>query len=237
MTIFDQPYVWMIGFIIFATGGLVIFNNIARLKEKKYSNELVVMVFGISGTLFSLLLAFVIVSVWEDWQDMNSRVKDEADTISNMYSYTHHLPDSLRDPIRISIREYTRSLIEDEWPEMAGEIESTGAHHAYMELRKNVHRLHDLSGDDRDIFTNEFQLYLTQRGKQGTGSILVSEFDSYVGWLKGEEVSLSGIEEAAKKLGKTPQELAEEWGYPAPERVPPEVLKEIFLTIPVMDEV
>ena len=84
---------------------------------------------------------------------------------------------------------------------------------------------------------NEFQLYLTQRGKQGTGSILVSEFDSYVGWLKGEEVSLSGIEEAAKKLGKTPQELAEEWGYPAPERVPPEVLKEIFLTIPVMDEV
>lgn len=79
----------------------------------------------------------------------------------------------------------------------------------------------------------EFRVLLSQHKIQRTGKILASEFHQYLAWAKGEpipdgkESPLGMLQEVAGRLGKTPQALAEEWGYPAPERVPPDVLAEI----------
>lgn len=78
---------------------------------------------------------------------------------------------------------------------------------------------------------SEFRLLLTENKLQGTGSIPVGDFQKYLAWMKGAlfpaPSGMDQLQEVAKKLGKSLQDIAEEWGYPSPERLPPDVIVEI----------
>lgn len=75
--------------------------------------------FNAAGLVFSLLLAFITVSVWENYQDTVSAVESEASTLNNLYQDTELLPASEREQIRGLLREYVRQVVDQEWPLMA----------------------------------------------------------------------------------------------------------------------
>jgi branched-subunit amino acid ABC-type transport system permease component len=155
----NNIYAWILAFLIFACGGLVLFKLLLKPLYKKHHNELVLMVFGFTGTLFSLLVAFVMVNVWGSWDKMNEEINNEANALSNMYIYTYHLPTSFKDPMREAIKNYTTSIIKDEWPTMEQEKESPKTLMCFLELRKNFHSLYYLQGNDREIYTAMYPLW------------------------------------------------------------------------------
>jgi uncharacterized protein DUF4239 len=78
-----------------------------------------------SGTIaiYSLILAFVVIVVWQQYQAAGDRIETEASKLFNVYRSTYGFKDSANiiagDSIRAQIKNYALSVQEDEWPLMA----------------------------------------------------------------------------------------------------------------------
>ncbi|QFY42156.1 DUF4239 domain-containing protein [Candidatus Methylospira mobilis] len=76
--------------------------------------------FNAAGLVFSLLLAFVTVSVWENYQDTVNAVDSEARSLNNLRLDLDVLRQSQQQPLVESLNAYTHCVIDHEWHEMAG---------------------------------------------------------------------------------------------------------------------
>ena len=80
------------------------------------------IVFGAIGIIYSLILAFVIVAVWDDYDDLNKAIQTETDNLNSILAHTYALPDSVRQVVGKSIYNYCDQVIEQEWQMQKAEI-------------------------------------------------------------------------------------------------------------------
>ena len=94
------------------------FNKIRKKLDRKSleeNSEAVGIIFGVISLLYSLIIAFVLVAVWEDYEELNSTITNEADKLDVIMIHAHELPDSLSQNIYSHIKKYTGRVIEVEW--------------------------------------------------------------------------------------------------------------------------
>lgn len=77
------------------------------------------------GTIYAVLLAFVVQSVWSQFNDARVCVEREANEVSDLYRLTDGLPDASRVPLQAALRRYVDKVIEHEWRAMAKGDEDT----------------------------------------------------------------------------------------------------------------
>jgi hypothetical protein len=70
----------------------------------------------VSGMMFSILLGFFIAQELRDYQSATLNLTDEANAIGEVFRDAGGLPDVDRKRIRALSRQYTDSVINDEWP-------------------------------------------------------------------------------------------------------------------------
>ncbi len=82
--------------------------------------------------VYSIQLAFVVVVVWQQYQNTGDRIQIEATKASNFYRGTRGFPDSTGRKLRAALTAYTESVVNDEWPAMAHDSLSSKTRRAYM---------------------------------------------------------------------------------------------------------
>ena len=75
--------------------------------------------FSAVGVLYTVLLAFLVVLVWEQFNGAQDLTEQEATKISNLLRDANSFPVPVRNEIQGRLITYTRSVIKDEWPTMA----------------------------------------------------------------------------------------------------------------------
>lgn len=81
------------------------------------------------GVVFALILAFVAVAVWQNYDRIDDSVSKEANTLNNIYCNMAAYPEPVRTESQVLIREYVQRVIKDEWPKLArGEQDETAQH-------------------------------------------------------------------------------------------------------------
>ena len=81
---------------------------------------------AVLGVVYAVLLAFLVVSVWQDYTDARSTTEEEANAVLDVYRLADGLPDPVGNQIQTLARTYTAVAIEDEWPAMqSGDLVST----------------------------------------------------------------------------------------------------------------
>ena len=103
------------GIVILSQVGLWLFHRWPAHVWLAQSNEVAGMVFGAIGIIYSLILAFVIVAVWEDYNNLNKAIQTETDKLNSILAHSSALPDSLRQVVGKSIYNYCDQVIEQEW--------------------------------------------------------------------------------------------------------------------------
>jgi hypothetical protein len=73
------------------------------------------VIFGAISLIYSLILAFVIVAVWNNYEELNNTIEKEADKLSNILIHSQELPDSMSRPIQNAVRDYARLVVSNEW--------------------------------------------------------------------------------------------------------------------------
>lgn len=99
-------------------GLLLIRRRINHAALARHSN-VASAVFSIVGTLFAVLLAFVVIVVWESQDKADERTALEAGILGDLMRDAGLFPDPERTEFRNELREYGQAVIDEEWPAMA----------------------------------------------------------------------------------------------------------------------
>jgi hypothetical protein len=80
------------------------------------------------GVVFALILAFVAVAVWQNYDRVDEDIFREANSLHNIYRNMEEYPEPVRTEAKILIRRYVQVVIKDEWPKLAQARQDDNAH-------------------------------------------------------------------------------------------------------------
>lgn len=85
-----------------------------------------------------MLLAFVVVAVWEDYRDTETAVRNEAKALADLHQASYALPESVGDNMRKHIASYARQVRDSEWSTMAKGSASGSAANELRNLGESI---------------------------------------------------------------------------------------------------
>ncbi len=85
----------------------------------KENNELVGFTYSVYGLIYGVLLAFFIVVAWQRFADTEQVVLSETTLLSGLWRDSLAARPFIRDDIQQHLTAYAKSVVDDEWPEMA----------------------------------------------------------------------------------------------------------------------
>jgi hypothetical protein len=86
-----------------------------RLEPTSFVSE---QVFTLASVLYAVLVAFVVVVVWEQFDQAQKDTESEAVAISDLLRDSEGLPAAVRPAIQQSLIAYTNDVVDDEFPRM-----------------------------------------------------------------------------------------------------------------------
>ena len=91
--------------------------------------------YAVVGVAYAVLLAFVVVSVWNEFERTQRAVEAEAERFYNLYRTSYNFPESAGKPMREALIAYAIKVRDQDWPEMKrGRRGSASAAEAYTRL-------------------------------------------------------------------------------------------------------
>jgi len=118
------------GSALYAVIGVMVSRKIMHGKVVEGHNDVCVPIFLNAGVLFAVLLGFMVVAVWESYDTASGTAATEAAALVPLYRSTFALPKEAGDKMRELTRDYTESVIKDEWAKQAVGQPSEEARHA-----------------------------------------------------------------------------------------------------------
>jgi Protein of unknown function (DUF4239) len=70
------------------------------------------------GVAYAVLLAFVVIAVWQDYKTAQTNAESEAHELAGIYFVASRLPEPQSTRIQELVRTYARVVVEEEWPMM-----------------------------------------------------------------------------------------------------------------------
>jgi Protein of unknown function (DUF4239) len=98
--------------------GLVLSRRIFRQERLHTVGFVGEQVFTLAGVLYAVLVAFVVVVVWEQFDQAQKDTETEAAAISDLLRDSAGLPAAVRPGIQQSLIAYTNDVVNDEFPRM-----------------------------------------------------------------------------------------------------------------------
>jgi hypothetical protein len=101
--------------VAYSLTGALLVRKFVRPYVSGGHNEVLLTICQIAGTIYAVLLGFLVVVVWQSYDGAHTNLAAEASLLTTLYRQTDGMPLSERAPLRTAIRAYTRDVIDDEW--------------------------------------------------------------------------------------------------------------------------
>jgi len=79
-------------------------------------NDIVGFFLGTIGLFYGITLGLVAVGIWQTYSDVDAKVDQEAAILAALYRDVSNFPEPKRSELQTDLRQYTRRLIDAEWP-------------------------------------------------------------------------------------------------------------------------
>jgi len=93
----------------------------------KLNNEVAGFKFSVIGVLYAVLLAFVVIVVWQNYNATNTAVRNEAKAVGDLTQLSYALPEPEGSAIRSALGDYVNAVRQSEWATMARGLPSSTA--------------------------------------------------------------------------------------------------------------
>jgi hypothetical protein len=111
-------------------------------------NDIVGAYGGVIGTMYAVILAFMLSGVWSNLNDASANAEQEANAVVQVFRLAEQFPAPERHAVRQSAIDYVRAVIDIEWNDMArGEIGPEGKR-AFDRLWRAVLSIHPRDGGE-----------------------------------------------------------------------------------------
>jgi hypothetical protein len=111
--------VLVVGSALTVFAGLLLSRFWSRRLQGQTRSDVLASYVTVIGTLYAVLLAFVLLSVWEQYDSARAAAEREASAMADLVRLTAGLPEPAASGVRAALREYGQAVIDDEWARMA----------------------------------------------------------------------------------------------------------------------
>jgi Protein of unknown function (DUF4239) len=120
---------WVVGLVVVSiwTGlsllGLYLFNKLVNVHTRHKDTETVGLTYAIVAVVYAVLIAFIVVDVFETFAKGDEVATAEANKLSNLMLVSAGLPPPIANAIRGEIDKYIDIVVKSEWPsQQAGKL-------------------------------------------------------------------------------------------------------------------
>ena len=104
--------------MLVAVVGLLLVQRLVPPERREEQNDVAGFIYAVLGVAYAVLLAFVVIAVWQDYKTAQANVESEAHELAGVYFLASQLPEPQRTTIQDLARMYARVVVEEEWPMM-----------------------------------------------------------------------------------------------------------------------
>jgi hypothetical protein len=110
---------------------LAVVRRLTRLGHLDTHHEVAGFLIGIVGVVYAVLLAFVVIIVWERFNDAERDVAQESNQVLDLWQIAGGFRPEPRDAMRAALAGYAHAVLETEWTTMQDGRASEEAERAY----------------------------------------------------------------------------------------------------------
>lgn len=107
-----------------ACGAHVLFRRVVAREMLLRHNDVAGFIASLVGVIYAVLLSFVVVVVWQEYDTAGGVAQKEASAVSDLYHLTYGYPQAGGEHLRAELRRYTALMLQKEWPQMQHGAES-----------------------------------------------------------------------------------------------------------------
>lgn len=105
--------------VLVAVAGLMLVQRLVPSQLRKEHNDVAGFIYAVLGVIYAVLIALVVIAVWEDFSEARNTVEREASELNDVFRLAHPLPDPDGRQLQELARSYAQVVIEEEWALMA----------------------------------------------------------------------------------------------------------------------
>jgi hypothetical protein len=106
------------GTCLVALAGLELVQRLVPASSRQPHNDVAGFIYAPLGIIYAVLLALVMIAVWEQYQAASETVEQEANATAEIAWLAHRLPEPQGPHIQELCRSYAEEVIHKEWPLM-----------------------------------------------------------------------------------------------------------------------
>lgn len=134
MNTITHAVILIVLFVAAALAGQWCVNKLVKQEVLELHHSAGEAMMGVVGTLFSVLLGFMVASAMDQYHDARMHDENEATNVANVFRIARGLSDTDRPRLRQLCRSYVDDVVNSEWPKMEQHIKINHGWETYQEL-------------------------------------------------------------------------------------------------------
>ena len=111
------------GACLAALAGLELVQRLVPHEKRQEHNEVAGFLYAVIGVVYAVLLALLVIAVWEQFQKANETVETEANAVAEIAWLARRLPEPEHHQLQEDARSYAQEVVDEEWPRMEQGLE------------------------------------------------------------------------------------------------------------------
>src|SRR5215211_7697307 len=111
------------GACLAAVAGLELVQRLVPAEKRQEHNDVAGFLYAVIGIVYAVLLALLVIAVWEQYQGARETVESEANGVAEVAWLAHRLPEPERHELQEDARSYAQEVVDEEWPRMEQGLE------------------------------------------------------------------------------------------------------------------
>ena len=124
--------------MVLSVAGLTLVQRLVSPGLRQEHNDVAGFIYAVLGVAYAVLLAFVVIAVWEQYQAARDTTDREANELAEIYWLAYQLPESEGRQVQELAQSYARVVVEEEWPLMEDGQFSPQAWALVDEIRQRI---------------------------------------------------------------------------------------------------
>src|ERR687894_2419167 len=106
------------GICLLSLGGLEVVQRLVPTASRRPHNDVAGFIYAALGVIYAVLLALVVIAVWEEYGAASDTVEQEANAAADIFWLADELPEPRGARVQELVRSYAEEVVHREWPLM-----------------------------------------------------------------------------------------------------------------------
>jgi hypothetical protein len=160
------------GTCLVALAGLEVVQRLVPATSRQRHNDVAGFIYAALGVIYAVLIALVVIAVWEEYEAASVTVEQEANALAEIAWLAHRLPEPEGSHIQELCRSYAEEVVDNEWPLMEqGEaplmtqVEETPTGWTLIdEIRASLQEVEPQTQADEQLYARRMRLVAAEEG-------------------------------------------------------------------------